>query len=146
MAKRLTEGDISAIVETINGWKSPPLTWDRICMAVEPLVGKRPTRQSISSNAIIKIAYKKKSETLAREYIHRPSPSSLEVSAARIGQLEEKLRVISARNQLLLEQFVIWQYNASKFGISERQLNEPLPRIDRERSENRSGPVKTTRK
>lgn len=134
LAKHLSAADISAIVDTINGWKIPPFTWDAICAAVEPLVGKRPTRQSISSNALIKIAYKKRNETLGQEYIPRPSPSSLSVSEARIDQLEAKLRVVSARNQQLLEQFVVWQYNASKFGISEHQLNEPLPRIDRERS------------
>jgi len=34
----------------------------------------------------------------------------------------------------LLEQFVVWQYNAYKHGIKEHQLNAPLPRIDRERT------------
>mgnify|MGYP001760058416 CR=1 FL=1 len=134
MAKHLTPADISAIVDTINGWKKPPITWEAICAAVEPLVGKRPTRQSLSSNKLIKLAYKKRNEVLGKEYIPRPSPSSLAVSEERIEQLESKLRVMSARNQLLLEQFVVWQYNASKFGMSDSQLNAPLPKIDRERS------------
>ncbi|NNB27664.1 hypothetical protein [Pseudomonas fragi] len=134
MAKHLTKADILAILDTINGWKKPPITWDAICDAVQPIVGKRPTRQSLSSYALVKVAYKKKAETLSLEYIPRPSPSSLSVSQARIEKLEAELGVMAARNQALLEKFVVWQYNASKHGISESMLNERLPRIDRERS------------
>jgi hypothetical protein len=134
LAKHLTKADILAILDTINGWKKPPITWDAICDAVQPIVGKRPTRQSLSSYALVKVAYKKKAETLSFEYIPRPSPSSLSVSQARIEKLEAELAVMAARNQLLLEKFVVWQYNASKNGISESMLNERLPRIDRERS------------
>lgn len=134
MAKHLTKTDILIIVDTINGWKKPPITWEAICDAVQPVVGKRPTRQSLSSHTLVKIAYKKKAETLSCEYIARPSPSSLSVAQARIEKLEAELSLMAARNQVLLEQFVIWQYNASKFGISENMLNERLPRIDRERS------------
>jgi len=134
MAKHLTKADLLAIVDMINGWKKPPITWDGICDAAQLLVGKRPTRQSLSSYALVKIAYKKKAEMLSLEYIPRPSPSSLAISQARIEKLEAELSVMTARNQLLLEQFVVWQYNASKNGISEDMLNARLPRIDRERS------------
>ncbi|ALE00543.1 hypothetical protein [Pseudomonas syringae] len=134
MAKHLTKADISAILDTINGWKKPPITWDAICDAVQPIVGKRPTRQSLSSYPLVKIAYKKKAEALSFEYIPRPSPSSFSVSQARLEKLEVELSVMAARNQALLEKFVVWQYNASKHGISEMMLNERLPRIDRERS------------
>ncbi len=30
--------------------------------------------------------------------------------------------------------FVVWQYNAYKYDVEEHQLNEPLPKIDRERT------------
>ena len=33
------------------------------------------------------------------------------------------------------QQFVIWQYNAYKHGMKEHQLNAPLTKIDRERSD-----------
>lgn len=42
--------------------------------------------------------------------------------------------LLPVSNQLLLDQFVVRKYNASKFGMSEHQLNQPLPRIDRQRS------------
>ncbi len=42
--------------------------------------------------------------------------------------------MLIARNQLLLEQFVVWQYNATQFGMTLHQLKVPRPMIDRERS------------
>lgn len=41
---------------------------------------------------------------------------------------------IQQENDALLQQFVVWQYNAYKYELKEYQLNEPLPKIDRERS------------
>ncbi|MGA8728994.1 MAG: hypothetical protein WB608_09605 [Terracidiphilus sp.] len=45
---------------------------------------------------------------------------------------------LQVRNSRLLEQFVKWQYNAYKRGISVDELNEDLPRIDRERTDGKT--------
>jgi hypothetical protein len=52
----------------------------------------------------------------------------------RIAGLQSEIESLKRKNSGLLEQFVIWQYNAYKYGMKEHQLNEPLPRIDRERT------------
>jgi len=49
--------------------------------------------------------------------------------------LQSENEILKCKNDALLEQFVKWQYNAYKNGVKEHQLNEPLPRIDRERTE-----------
>ena len=134
MAKHLTTKDVQTILDIINSWKGKALTWDGICEAVVPFVGKRPTRQSLSSNDIIKLAYTERRKFLGKELVKPPSPSSMSIAQARLEKLEAELRLVSARNQLLLEQFVVWQYNATKYGLTIHQLSEPLPRIDRERS------------
>ena len=70
--------------------------------------------------------------------IHGPrtaAPSSLKVAAARIAKQQSEIDGLKAKNSALLEQFVIWQYNTYKYGLKERQLNESLPRIDRERTD-----------
>lgn len=134
MAKHLTDTDIQAILSTINSWKDAPLTWDAICDAVEPHVGKRPTRQSLSSNALIKLAYLSQKKSLGKELIKPPSPSSMSVALARLEKLDKENKLLAARNQQLLEQFIVWQYNATQFGMTSHQLSAPLPRIDRERS------------
>lgn len=48
MAKHLNRNDIDTIINTIIVWDSDKITWDEICNAVEPLIGKKPTRQSLN--------------------------------------------------------------------------------------------------
>lgn len=135
MAKHLTKSDISAIINIIQGWDDKKLTWDDICDSASKIVGKKPTRQSLNSNVLIKEAYEVKKSGLK---IHGPrtaTPSSLRVAAARIAKQQSEIDGLKAKNSALLEQFVKWQYNTYKYGMKEHQLNESLPRIDRERTD-----------
>jgi hypothetical protein len=50
----------------------------------------------------------------------------------RISRLQSENETLKRQNSGLLEEFVVWQYNAYKYGMKEHQLNAPLPRIDRE--------------
>ncbi len=56
------------------------------------------------------------------------------MAVERIKNLESKVQRLEEQNRALMEQFVVWQYNAYKHGIKEHQLNEALPRIDRDRT------------
>ena len=135
MAKHLTTNDITAIIDIIDGWGDEKLTWDQLCETSMNVVGKIPTRQSLNANKKIKDAYLAKKKGLK---VHGPRtalPSSLAAAAQRIAKLQSENDRLKAKNSTLLEQFVVWQYNAYKHGLKEHQLNEPLPRIDRERTE-----------
>ena len=57
------------------------------------------------------------------------------MAAQRIKRLEEENARLKKENELFLEQFVVWQYNANRNGLSEAQLNSPLSVIDRDSSE-----------
>lgn len=135
MAKHLTAQDIESILNIIYAHDSDKLTWEGVCDASEPLVGKRPTRQSLSANKAIKEAFRAKKAALKLKVPSKPKPSSLTVAADRISRLQSENEMLKRKNDALLEQFVVWQYNAYKYGVREDQLNAPLPRIDRERSE-----------
>jgi len=135
LAKHLTQADVEAILNIIYGWKGEVLTWDGICEASAPVIGKKPTRQSLNANKLIKEAYKSKKLTLKTQGPVTPKPSSLTIAGDRIARLQNEIEALKHKNSALLEQFVIWQYNAYKYGMKEHQLNEPLPRIDRERTE-----------
>ena len=135
MAKHLTKRDIEAIVNIIHGHDSDKLTWEGICEASQEVVGKKPTRQSLYANKVIREAYKSKKHTLKVKGVVKPKPSSLNEAAQRIARLQSEVDTLKMKNNALLEQFVIWQYNSYKYGVKEHQLNEPLPRIDRERTE-----------
>ncbi len=135
MAKHLTADDVTAIINIIDGWRDEKITWEQLCDASAQVVGKKPTRQSLDGNTQIKEAYLAKKKGLK---VHAPKtalPSSLNAAAERITRLQSENERLKAKNSELLEQFVVWQYNAYKYGLKEHQLNEPLPRIDRERTE-----------
>ena len=134
MAKHLTEGDVSAIVELIDGWPSEKLTWEKLCDGARDVVGKRPTRQSLNSHKAIRDAYVARKKGLRRQGIRVVRPANLTMAAERLRNLEAKVEKLRLENNTLLERFVVWQYNAYKHGLSDRDLNEPLPRIDRDRS------------
>jgi hypothetical protein len=135
LAKHLTKKDIEAIISIIYAHDTDKLTWEGICEEAEALVGKKPTRQSLSANEPIKEAYKAKKASLKLKAPSKPKPSSLTAAADRIARLQSENEILKCKNNALLEQFVKWQYNAYKNGVKEHQLNAPLPRIDRERTE-----------
>lgn len=135
LAKHLTKLDIEAIINIINGWKGRKLTWDGICEASEAVVGKKPTRQSLCCNDSIKEAYAAKKKGVMIRGPRISLPSNLNVAAERINKLQNEIDSLKAKNNALLEQFVRWQYNAYKYGLTKHQLNQPLSRIDRERTE-----------
>ena len=135
MAKHLTKRDVEAILNIIHGHDNDKLTWEGICEASEEVVGKKPTRQSLYANEVIRDAYKAKKSSLKVKGLTKPKPSSLNAAADRIARLQSEVDTLKMKNDALLEQFVVWQYNSYKYGVKEHQLNEPLPRIDRERTE-----------
>ncbi|MEJ0764191.1 hypothetical protein WDU34_25310, partial [Klebsiella pneumoniae] len=117
------------------GWQETKLSWSAICEAAEPLVGKLPSRQSLNAHEAIVIAYQTKKEALKGLGPKNPRPASLNIAAARIVNLESEIKELKEENRRYKQQFVIWQYNAYKHGMTEHQLNAPLTKIDRERSD-----------
>lgn len=133
MAQHLTDQNVQDIVEILDYW--PPnekLTWDRLCKAIEVQleIVPAPTRQTLQKFTRIKNAYDlgKKSPTALKilkkkEY---KLPASLKIAQVKIDALESKVDRLEKENSMLLEQFVVWQYNAHKYGVSIEKLNEEL--------------------
>lgn len=135
MAKNLNRKEIQAIVNLIRGWDEPKITWAAICEEVQPLVGKKPTRQSLSSHEAIKNAYQSKKDSIKGKAPAKPRPASLNAAASRIANLEAELAELKEQNRQYKQMFVLWQYNAYKHGMTESKLNASMPKIDRERSD-----------
>jgi hypothetical protein len=137
MAKHLSESDLKAIINYIYGMEFALLNWEKICDGVAPLVGKRPTRQSLSSHAAILYAYTSRKKEARTAQSNCSKPASLAIASQRIRRLEAEIADLRKQNQMLLEQFVMIQYNAYRHGLKESQLMSPLPKIDRERTDNK---------
>ena len=139
MAHHLTDQDIESIVEILDYWSpSEKLTWDRLCNAIEQQLDltPAPTRQTLQKYARVKNAFDlgKKSPAARRIASQNKEklPASLKIAQDRINTLEVKAERLAKENSMLLEQFVTWQYNAYKYGVSIEKLNEPLPKKNSE--------------
>lgn len=134
MAKHLKDRDIERVVELLDGWKEK-LTWEDLCDACEPVIGTRPSRQTLAKYPRIKNAFKECKKRLKERAREASTPDTLAQAAQRIERLQNENERLKRENQELLEQFVVWQYNAYVNGLTDVDLNKPLPSIDRERTE-----------
>lgn len=135
MAKHLDNKDISIIKNKIAGWdieKSGKLSWEYLCDRLEPLIGKRPTRQSLGLHKDIVIAFNLKKKNIKPGNNEEKRPANLKIASQRIRNLELKNKILEEELRSLQERFVVWQFNAINHGISFEQLNNGLPEIDRE--------------
>ncbi len=130
MAKHLSDMDIERIVEILDGWNEK-LIWESLCDACLPAIGVKPARQTLMKFVRIKnafIAAKKRFKDGAPEI---PAPPSMRVAIERIARLERENERLNRENTELLQQFVVWQYNAHIHGLSDRELRKALPKVDR---------------
>lgn len=88
MAKHLTETDIEKILHTLDGWQGR-LTWEALCDSLPPLIGKRPTRQTLSAYVRVQEAFQHKKGRSNVMNEKAKVPPSLAVAAQRIKRLGE---------------------------------------------------------
>lgn len=135
LANHLSKRNIETIVNHILGWGDEKLTWEAVVEEIEPLIGFKTTRQTLYKKKDIRVAFKSRKSGIRQKGTGKPKPSNLNVAADRIARLKSENKMLSLKNAELLEQFVRWQYNAYKYGLTEKKLNEPMPEIDRERTD-----------
>lgn len=131
MAKHLTDLEIEKIVKVLMGWKGP-LSWAALADACEGEIGRKPSRQTLARATRIALAFKTTKDRLKEASDDGVVKVSLSMAAAlqRISRLEAENAQMKEENRALLEQFVTWQYNAYKSGLSIDRLNQGLPGID----------------
>lgn len=129
MAKHISNIQIKYILSVIDRWsEKEKLTWDGLCDKVAAGIGKRPTRQSLSSHTIVSECFYEKKDKLKRGDIKITKPANLKVAIQRIKRLEGENKMLSKINDKYLEQFLKWQYNAHIRQVTLEDLNSPLPK------------------
>lgn len=135
MARRhLTDHDIQVLVDLIDAWEGR-LTWDGLCDRAGEVFGFRPTRQTLNAHLAVKSAFDAKKNYVKVGPTPSRRPSSLSYAEQKIRKLESEVERHKYENERLIEQFIRWQYNAQKRGITKAMLDEHLPVIDRDSSE-----------
>lgn len=141
MAKtRLTAEEVDRIVSMLTSWTGP-LSWEHVCQRVQAVLKRPFTRQGLDKQESIRIAFQQAKTRLRRSKSmpHSPpnseTPPELAVAQRRIDNLLAEIKVLEKEKNLFLERFATWLYNARSRGMSEQDLNLPLPVIDRRKSE-----------
>ena len=130
--KNLTDDAIEQIVRLLDGWEGK-LTWETLIAAIVTRLHCEYTRQALHKHERIRTAYTLRKESLAghRDAAVSRGSGPLADAMARIARLEAENQRLEAENQRLLEQFVVWAYNAHTRGLDKEFLSQPLPRVNR---------------
>jgi hypothetical protein len=138
-AKNLTDADIEVIVGILDGW-SDKLTWDGLIDAITSRLRAKYTRQALNQHERIKQTFQLAKERLSG--VERPRGKGLsglnavetQAFMERFKKLEGENARLRLENERLLEQFVVWAYNAHTRGLDREFLSRPLPRVDRDQT------------
>lgn len=130
--KNLTDDAIEEIVRILDGWTSK-LTWGALIEAIVIRLHYRYTRQALHKRVRIRQAYILRKSVLGEQQRTRSrrGPGALTDALARIERLDAENQRLEEENRRLLEQFVVWAYNAHTRGLDKDFLSQPLPRVDR---------------
>ena len=134
MGRHLRETDVSAVIGLLERWDGD-LGWEPLRVACKQALSMTTSRQTLARNRAITDAFHAAKQRLKEVNNDRaPMPGSLRMAGARIRRLESEVSQLREANRILMERFVKWQYNAYARGLLERDLDRPLPSIDRGRS------------
>lgn len=136
-APNLAVEHIEAICRVLDGWDGK-LTWELLIEAIAARQMAQYTRQALSQHGSVKQAFQLAKERLSGQPRSEQKGSQglgpLEAQALleRLRRLEAENVRLKAENDGLLEQFVVWAYNANNRGLDVRYLSQPLPLVHRE--------------
>lgn len=130
-SKNLNDDDIEKIVGILDGW-SEKLTWDNFIDEVEDQLKNRYTRQTLAKHARIKSAFDLTKKRISElENNKSTSPVEIEVLLQQLERVKAQNTRLEKENQNLLAQFSRWSYNSYAKGVTEDELDKPLPMLDR---------------
>jgi hypothetical protein len=116
LAKHLSDRDIERVVGLLDGWQDK-LSWELLSKACLPVIGTVPARQTLHRIVRIQGAFKATKERLRNGPTEIKAPPSMRVAMQRIARLTIENERVTRENSRLLEQFVVWQYNAHVRGM-----------------------------
>ena len=135
-APALTEERIQLVLDTLDGWKGK-LTWDLLIESVHEATGITYSRFTFAEYPAITNAFTLRKEAVRSEAgkpARLPRDERVRTAMEETDRYKAKAERLEAQNQLLLEQFVTWAYNAERKGVTMDMLNEPLPKPQRDQS------------
>lgn len=136
MSVAITQKKLIAIADIIRSWpKTEKITWNAICLASKLELDFVPTRQALSSKAVIVNAYtakKKELRTQARAFDSFPIPKSMNAAVDTIFRIKKENELLKAELNAMAEVAQLFIHNAYLLhGMTKAQLMKPMLKINR---------------
>lgn len=134
-ARNLDDRAIEQIVEMLDTWSEPKLTWDLLIEKILLRLRSSYTRQALHNHTRIKEAFAARKKNMPFANMQRERLQTRE--ELRIVRLESEIDRLKRENNNLLEQFQRWVYNGYLKQMDERMrdfMNQPLPPVHRDPS------------
>lgn len=128
---RLSMEDVARIEALVRNWRSSKLTWELVVIACENELGIKTTRKTLLTRDGVKMAMRlRKAEIKAPSQAVRQF-SDIDRANDRIARLTQRVKELEWAQEVLIDQFSRWAYNADAHGLNEDILNQPIPKPHR---------------
>lgn len=127
----VTKASLPKIMRVLDRWEGK-LTWPLFCeQLAKVLQVESVSRHTLMRYEAIQHRFTIRQDELRDSADQEPRNFALEAAVKRIQDLEAQLRRFEDTNNLLLEKFQRWQYNAYAHNLRMEQLDAPLPGVNR---------------
>jgi hypothetical protein len=136
---KLSPGDIDVVINLLTGWQGR-LTWEMLVDKVAAVLGRSYTRQALDAHVDVKRAFdlaKKRAREGKRPGAAPYASPELAAALDRMEGIKAEVALLKHERSGFLETFATWLYNARNRGLSEGDLNQPMPAVERHRSDRR---------
>lgn len=134
MPKRIvTRSSLPKLLRELDRWNGK-LTWPLFCQHIAKVLGvESVSRHTMYQYPAVVERFRQRQRDLREAADAEPRNFTLEVATKRVADLEAQVKRLEETNNLLLDQFRRWQYNAYANNVRMDLLawEKPLPAVNR---------------